>query len=314
MFKGWQFTGPNAPLELTERENPKPSDGEVVVSTRAAGLCHSDVGFMEGLNNWMLTFKPIILGHEVSGVIIEVGAGVTEWQVGDRVAIAGLGLDAPGLNTDGGFGEKVLAKQELLVRIPDGVGFVQGAAATDAGQTARKGLRVAETGPGRKIGIIGLGGLGLTAAKMAVMLGAEVYAVELNEALTPIALAAGVKRVVASPIDLAEEELDAFIDYAGLDTTTALAIEAVRDEGTVVQIGMGRQHSTIDVTVLVSKQVTLKGSLGGSYDDTLDVLRLMGEGLEIVTTEIGFDEIPEGFKRLERGEVQGRLVATYPAV
>ncbi|MBO1901455.1 alcohol dehydrogenase catalytic domain-containing protein [Leucobacter weissii] len=310
MFRGWQFIEPRAPLKLVEKEDPVPGEREVVVETRAAGLCHSDVGFMEGINASMLAFTPIIFGHEVSGTIKQLGPGVMGWEVGERVAIAGLGLDAPGLNTDGGFGEKVLAKEDLLVRIPEGVSFVQGAAATDAGQTSRKALRVGDVGAGTRVGIIGLGGLGLTAAKMAVMLGAEVHAVEINEGVWPLAVRAGVKRVVASPAELADEQLDVFVDYAGFGTTTAAAIDAVRNEGTVVQVGMGAQFATIDTTLLVAKQVRLLGSLGGSYEDTLDVLRLMKLGLEITATEIGFDEIPAGLERLKRGEVRGRLVAT----
>lgn len=311
MFKGWQFIAPHTPLELVEKEDPTPAENEVLIETRAAGLCHSDVGFMEGKIDWMLQFTPIILGHEVSGVIAQVGSGVSDWKVGDRVAIAGLGLDAPGLVADGGFGEKLIGKVGQLVKIPDGVDFVQAAAATDAGQTARKALRLADVGPGRRVGIIGLGGLGLTAAKMAVMLGAEVYAVEVNENVWPVAREAGVLDVVRSAKELEDQSLDVFVDYAGFGTTTSEAIEAVKDGGTVIQVGMGKQHATIDTTSLVSKEITLRGSLGGSYADVEDVLRLMGEGLEITATTISLEDVPEGLKKLERGEVQGRLVISY---
>ena len=313
MFRGWQFTAPHQPLELVEKPEPAPGPGQVLIATRAAGLCHSDIGFLEGNIDWMLAVRPIILGHECAGEIVQLGPGVEDWKVGDRVAVAGLGLDAPGLVADGGFGEKFVGKVEQLVRIPESVDYVQAAAATDAGQTARKALRLAEVGPGRRVGIIGLGGLGLTAAKMAVMLGAEVLAVEINESVWPFAQEAGVKRIVSTPQELADEELDAFVDYAGFGVTTAGAIEAVKHGGIVVQVGMGRKEATIDTTQLVSREVILRGSLGGSYADTEDVLRLMGEGLRVTATEIEFEEVPEGLARLERGEVNGRLVIGYPA-
>lgn len=312
MFRGWQFIAPHQPLELVEKQDPEPGPGQVLIATRAAGLCHSDIGFLEGTIDWMLVVRPIILGHECAGEIVKLGPGVEGWSIGDRVAVAGLGLDAPGLVADGGFGEKFIGKVEQLIRIPESVDYVQAAAATDAGQTARKALRLAEVGPGRRVGIIGLGGLGLTAAKMAVMLGAEVFAVEIDESVWRSAEEAGVKRVVGTPQELADEELDAFVDYAGFGVTTAGAIEAVKPGGTVVQVGMGRKEATIDTTLLVTREVVLRGSLGGSYADTQDVLRLMGEGLRVTATEIAFEEVPEGLERLERGEVNGRLVIAYP--
>lgn len=312
MYKGWQFTQSGSPLVMVTKDDPIPDKDEVVLSTRAAGLCHSDVGFLHGTIDWMLATTPIILGHEVSGLITAVGPGVTDWRPGDRVSVAGLGLDAPGLTADGGFGEKLIGKVAQLVHVPETVDWVQAAAATDAGQTARHALRVAEVGDGTRVGIIGLGGLGLTAAKIAVLLGAEVYAAEVNEAVWATARDAGVKKVVREAKDLSSLELDVFVDYAGYGSTTAQAIEAVRDRGTVVQVGLGKAESTINTSLLVSKQIRLVGSLGGSYEDTEDVLQLMKQGLEIDTTKIGFAEIPDGLNRLEEGSVRGRLVAVYP--
>jgi propanol-preferring alcohol dehydrogenase len=311
MFSGWQFTAPHVPLQRVTKEDPVPEPGQVLVETRAAGLCHSDVGFLEGTVDWMLSTRPIILGHEVAGVIAALGPEVEGWSVGDRVAIAGLGLDAPGLVADGGFGQKLIAKVEQLISVPDSVPFDQAAAATNAGQTARKALRLAGVGPGTRVGIIGVGGLGLTGARMAVMLGAEVYAAEVNEKAWDAAREAGVQRIEKTTADLADLELDVFVDYAGFGTTTAQAITSVKDGGLVVQVGLGRSEATIDTAQLVAKQVTLVGSLGGSPEDTADVIRLMGEGLTINTSRISFEEIPEGLERLQNGDVSGRLIAEY---
>ncbi len=308
-MKGWEFQKIGEPLVLVEKADPQPGKDEVAVDVKAAGICHSDIGIMDGSITWMLATIPIILGHEVAGTISAVGPDVSDWKVGDKVAIAGLGLDAPGLTQDGGFGTKCLGKVSQLMRVADSVPFDQAAAATDAGQTSRKALRLAGVGPGMKVGIIGLGGLGLTAAKMAVMLGAEVHAAEINADVWEKATTAGVSSVVKDVAELADLQLDAILDFAGFGTTTAGAIEAVKPAGTVVQVGLGRSEATINTSTLVTRDITLRGSLGGSMEDALDVLRLMDEGLRIETTLIGLDEIPAGLEKLERGEVVGRLVA-----
>src|SRR5699024_4886518 len=113
--------------------------GKVIIDTKVAGLCHSDVGGFKD-PGWMslLSDLPVIMGHEGAGVISEIGEGVTDYQVGDRVAVCPTGPSgmAPGYAYGGGFGSKVLAPAEDLVMIPDGVSFAQAAAGTDAGMTS----------------------------------------------------------------------------------------------------------------------------------------------------------------------------------
>lgn len=311
-MKGWQFTGVDEPLVLVEKGDPIPGLGQVVVDVKAAGLCHSDVGFLEGTITWMLAKTPIILGHEVAGIISAVGPNVTDWKVGDRVGVAGLGLDAPGMTDDGGFGEKAIAPVSQLILIPDGVAYAQAAAATDAGQTTRKALRRGGVDAGKKVGIIGLGGLGLSAARIAVLLGAEVYAAEPNQAVWPLALERGVQACVPDVLELKQFSLDIIIDFAGFGTTTAGAIEAINPGGRVVQVGLGRTEMTINTVSIVSKQIELMGSLGGSLEDARDVFRLLGEGnLEFLISPITFEEIPAGIETLRRGGANGRLVAIY---
>src|SRR5690606_7836320 len=118
--------------------------------------------------------------------------------------------------------------------------------------------------------IVGLGGLGLTAATAAVLLGAEVHAAEINEAVWQKARDAGVTSVVGDVTELKDLELDAILDFAGFGTTTAGAVEAVKGEGTVIQVGLGVDQATINTSTLVSRDITLRGSLGGSMVDALD--------------------------------------------
>jgi propanol-preferring alcohol dehydrogenase len=311
-MKAWLFTGAHRPFELIERETPRPGPDEVVVAVRAAGLCHSDVGRMDGtLTPFLPKQPPIILGHEIAGVIVETGASVDDWAAGDRVVASGTTDYCPGWSADGGYATHVLLPTFSLVRLPDGVSFVQGAAATDAGQTSHSALVDAGgLSAGQRVGIVGLGGLGMTAARLAVLYGAKVYAAEPRREAWPTALAQGVTEVVGDVLALAPFALDLIVDFAGFGTTTAGAIAAVRPRGRVVQVGLGQTEATIDTMALIGRRVTLCGSGGGQPKDTAAVLGFMAKGeLEIAATAIGFDEIPAGLERLERGGVIGRIVA-----
>jgi len=311
-MKAWLFTGAHQPFQRIERETPRPGPGEIVLQVRAAGLCHSDVGRMDGtLTPYLPKKPPIILGHEIAGVVAEVGEGVADYGVGDRVVASGTTDWCPGWSADGGYASHCLLPTRVLVPLPQSVSFVQGAAATDAGQTSHRAVMVAgELQAGQRVGIVGLGGLGMTGARIAVLHGAEVYAAEPRREAWAPAKGQGVIEVVEDVTRLAPLGLDLIVDFAGFGVTTAGAIRAVRPGGLVVQVGLGRTEATIPAAELVAKAVTLRGSGGGRPSDTAAVLGMMAAGeLTIPATTIGFDEIPEGLARLERGGVVGRIVA-----
>jgi len=314
-MKAWQFTGTNEPLVLAEVPEPTAGPGEVVLRMRAAGLCHSDVGLLED-EGWlsMLAKRPITIGHENAGEIVEVGEGVTGYAVGDRVAVCPTTpAGAPGYSFDGGFAEKMVVAASALVPIPDGVDDVFGAAATDAGMTSHAAV-IGQGGvkSGDTVGIIGLGGLGQIGARVAVLAGATVYVAEVNEAVWPLADEIGAAGVAKSIADFPDVTFDVIVDFAGFGTTTAQAVDVIRRDGTVVLVGMGRLESLINTKSLILNQATLRGSNGGSKEDIAGVYRYMASGdLTPTTTTISFDEIPEGIERLRRGEVKGRLVAVF---
>lgn len=314
-MRAWQFTNTHEPLTLAEVDEPKAGPGQVVIDVKSAGLCHSDVGLMED-EGWLalLAKRPITIGHEVAGVISEVGEGVTEWKVGDRVGFCPTTeAGAPGYAFDGGFAPKAAIDQVALVRIPDNVSYSFGAAGTDAGMTSHHAvIATGQVKAGDKVGIIGFGGLGQIGARVAVLAGAEVYVAEVNESVWQNALDAGAKDVKASILDFAEVGLDVIVDFAGFGTTTAQAIEAVRPGGRVVQVGMGRLEATINTRDLITKAVTLVGSVGGTKEDVQGVYDFLATGkLHPVVSEITFEEIPAGIDRLAKGGVTGRLVAKF---
>jgi propanol-preferring alcohol dehydrogenase len=311
----WQFTGTRQPLRLTKVDEPSPAPGGVVVDVRASGLCHSDVGLLED-EGWlpMLAKTPITVGHEIAGVVSAVGDGVTDWAVGDRVGICPTTpAGSPGYAIDGGYAPKVAIGAQALVRIPDGVSFTDGAYATDGGMTSHHAvIAVGGVGPGTRVGIIGLGGLGQLGARVAVLSGATVYAAEPNEAVWPLAEEIGLEQVRPSVTDFAGLGLDVIVDFAGFGTTTAAAVEVVRRDGRVVLVGMGRLESLINTRQLILNRVQLVGSAGGDPEDIAALYDWMAAGkLPTRTTEIGFSDIPDGLARLAKGEVVGRLVATF---
>lgn len=310
-MRAWQFTDTGEPLVLVDTEEPTAAPGEVVIDVKAAGLCHSDVGMLDD-PGWrdLLQFRPITLGHEVAGVISAVGEGVTDYAVGDRVGVCPSTPSMPGYARDGGYGAKSSARVDDIVRIPENVSFAQAAAGTDAGMTSYHAVVIAgKVQAGEKVGIIGLGGLGQIGAQTAIGLGAEVYIAEINEAVWPLARELGATDVRTSITDYEGMEFDLVVDFAGFNTTGA-AVDMIRRDGRVVQVGMGKLETTISITSIILKQASIIGSNGGTVEDVAAVYQLFAEGKVTPTlTEITFDEIPEGLDKLRRGEVVGRLVA-----
>jgi alcohol dehydrogenase, propanol-preferring len=311
-MQAWLFTGAHQPLRLIERETPAPGPGEVLIEVRGSGLCHSDVGRMDGtLTPYMPKPPPIVLGHEIAGVVTSVGPGAHVFRPGERVVASGTLEFCPGRDADGGYATHCVVPDTCLLPLPDAVSFVQGAAATDAGQTSHAALMTAgKLHAGMRVGIVGLGGLGMTGARIAVLEGAEVHAAEPRREAWAAAAAQGVRSVVEDVRKLAPLELDLIVDFAGFGETTAGAIAAVRRGGTVVQVGLGRTEALISTMQLIAKSVTLRGSGGGSPADTAAVLAHMARGeLEIAASTISFADIPVGLERLARGGVVGRIVA-----
>lgn len=309
-MKAWQFNGTHQPFERVDIANPTIEPGKVIIDVKSAGLCHSDVGILED-EKWLANMVvPVVPGHETAGVIAEVGEGVTEWKVGDRVAVWPM-EELQGYLVNGAWEEQTLVKQEALVRIPDGVSFAQAAAATDAGMTSVGAIMgTGGVTAGTKVGVIGFGGLGQIGARVAALNGAEVYVAEVNEAVWDAAKAAGAKAVSKSIRDFKDENLDVIVDYAGFGVTTADAVETVAFGGRVVQVGMGKLEATINTYALILGKVQLFGSMGGSKQDIEESMKWMASGdLAPTITEIDFEQIAEGVGMLERGEVQGRLVA-----
>lgn len=310
-MKAWQMVHKHHPLVLQEVPEPVANAGEVVVSVRAAGLCHSDLGFLEEDGYPLPASLPLTLGHEVSGVICELGAGVSGWQLGDRVGIANIDGLVPGIFRDGGFTSKITAQVAELVRMPQELSFEQACIAADAGATAHHAvIAVAEVRAGMRVGIIGYGGLGQVGARIAVLAGATVYVAEPKIETWSHAHAAGVAHVARDIREFTDAQLDVIIDFAGFGDTTAAAVESVRRGGRVVQAGMAQKEATINIWTLIMHGVTITPTLGGTAADLAAVYELLASGqLSPRITTIEFTDIPQGLAQLSAGQADGRLVA-----
>jgi propanol-preferring alcohol dehydrogenase len=197
------------------------------------------------------------------------------------------------------------------MKLPDAVDFVQAATATDAGQTAHGAvIGAGKVRADERVGIIGLGGLGLTGARIAVLAGAQVYAADPKHDTWGMAKELGVHQIFEDPSELAGLDLDVIVDFAGFGTTTADAITAVRPAGRVIQVGLGSSEATIPTSQLVLKAVTLRGARGGRPRDFEAVIDLIAKGdLSIHATTTTFEDIPQAIERLKDGDVLGRIVA-----
>ena len=314
-MKGWLFTGTDQPFQLGDIEPPVAGPGEAVLEVKAAGLCHSDVGTMHD-PKWLalMNFLPIVMGHEVAGVVTAIGEGVTNVRVGDRVGVCPTNVGgAPGYRRHGGFTFQHVAPAVDLVRMPDGLSFEHAALGTDAGMTSYHAMVTqGAVQAGMKVGVIGLGGLGQIGARVAVVRGAEVHVAERNEAAWPMATEIGCVSVVRDASEWAGAGFDLVVDYAGFDITTRAAAKAVRRNGRVVLVGMGALEFTLDTMDIIRSQVQLFGSNGGTLSDVADVYEMLASGeVNPVVNVIGFDDIPAALDDLRHHRLTGRIVARY---
>jgi alcohol dehydrogenase, propanol-preferring len=323
-LRAMRFVGVNSPMEMKELPDPDPRPGWVVLEVVAAGLCHSDLYILNGgLKDTMSTddgtmlqtTPPITLGHEIAGRVRALGDGVEGLEVGERVISGGPMMPhaSPGLTIDGGFAELVAIPRAKVQRIPEGVSFEAAAVATDSVATAFSAVRTSGAlRAGETVGIVGLGGLGLNGVRTGALCGGVVYGVDIDTGTFDAAIGLGAQECFTDIADLAPLRPNLIVDFAGTGETTRAALRALAPGGRVVLVGMAADVAPVDTHRLILGGKMLRGSLGRTADDMLDVLDLMAKGeLQPVVTAVPFEELNEHYAQLERGAVVGRLV-THP--
>ncbi|OBT42745.1 hypothetical protein VE00_06566 [Pseudogymnoascus sp. WSF 3629] len=290
-MKAYRWGGPNSGLHLQDIPIPEPSTAEVLIQVETCGLCHSDCHIISGTGGSWIQQRPITLGHEVAGKVIALGEGVSEVNIGDRVAVA---LVAPagwiGLNYDGGYAEYAVVPVKYLEPIPDNVSFEQASIATDA------------------VAIIGLGGLGSVGLRIASLQGATVYGFDIDGRKFEAAMRDRAKACFSSLEDAKDITFDVVVDFVGSTSTMTAALEAVKQSGRIVLTGLGDEKLALPTFSIVHKSVEIRGSLGGTKEELRTVLALISEGkITPDLEEVSFGKVNESLLRLEAGQTKGRL-------
>jgi D-arabinose 1-dehydrogenase-like Zn-dependent alcohol dehydrogenase len=305
----------DVPRPATEREG-------VLLRVEATGLCRSDWHGWQG-HDADITL-PHVPGHEIAGTIAEVGAEVTGWSVGDRVTVpfvcacgrceqcrtgnhqVCLKQEQPGFTYWGSFAEYVAVRYAgvNLVRLPDELSFDAAASLGCRFATAYRGIRqVGRVASGEWLVVFGCGGVGLSAVMIAVALGAQVIAVDTNSAALELAAEHGAQvtllasdEVSSTITQLTDGGAHVTVDALGAASVVQAALRSLRPGGRHVQIGLLPGPVSLDLSMLVGRELQWLGSHGMAAHHYPEMLDLVTSGAvrpaELVTRVIGLDEVP----------------------
>ena len=269
-MKAIRLTKLGAPLEEMEIETPGVQPNDVLVRVKGAGICHSDAHYRHGVSP--VSFKPITLGHEVAGVVEQVGASVRSFQPGDRVCVHYLATcgecafcrsgieqfctkgEMIGKHRDGGYAEFIVIPERSVFRLPDEIPFEQGAILMCSSATSLHALKKARLRSGETVAIFGVGGLGISALQLAQHFGAtKVFAVDLNRQKLEVAKRFGAIPVNASEVDAVMEireltagrGVDVALELVGLPQTMRQAVQSLAVMGRAAIVGLTSQSFEI---------------------------------------------------------------------
>jgi propanol-preferring alcohol dehydrogenase len=324
-----------APLAIEEVPVPKPGPGEVLVKIVATGVCHTDLHAADG--DWPVKpVPPFIPGHEGAGIVVAVGAGVTQWKEGDRVGIAWLhdacgsceycytGWETlcekqhnSGYSVNGSFAEYAIGSAAYVGRLPANVDFVAMAPILCAGVTTYKGIKETEARPGEWIAISGIGGLGHIAIQYAKAMGLHVVALDVTEEKLSLARSVGAELAIdakapdaaAQVIRETEGGAHGVLVTAVSPPAFAQALQLVRRKGTISLVALPPGDFATPIFDVVLKRITLRGSIVGSREDLAEAIDFAAEGkVKAHIHQRRLEEINEVFADLKDGKVDGRIV------
>ncbi|MBL0940469.1 MAG: NAD(P)-dependent alcohol dehydrogenase [Gemmatimonadaceae bacterium] len=330
-------TGPLAPWSFTRRE-PGPTD--VQIEILYCGVCHSDLHTVRG--EWGDITYPQIPGHEIVGRVSAVGASVTRHQVGDLVGVGCMvdscrecdpckrGLEQycdegntgtyggtesqTGRPTQGGYSSTIVVDQSFVLRVPPSLDLAGVAPLLCAGITTWSPLREWKVGPGSRVGVVGLGGLGHMAVKLARALGAHVVVLTTSASKAEDAYRLGAHEVVVSRDEEAmralRKSLHVIIDTVGAPHDLNEEMRLLALDGTLVLLGGSPEpHPSPGAFTFITQRRRLAGSLIGSIAETQEMLDFCGEhGIMSDIELIRADQINEAYERMLKSDVKYRFV------
>ena len=333
-MKAAQVTRPGGPIELVEREVPQPGTGEVRVRVQACGICHSDVFTKEGL--WPGIQYPRVPGHEIAGVVDEVGVGVTEWKKGQRVGVGWYGghcghcracrqgdlvscenSPVPGIGRDGGYEEYMVAPHDALALMPDGISAEEAAPLLCAGITTFNALRHSGAGPGDLVAIQGVGGLGHLGIQFANKFGYKVAAVSRGADNAALAKKLGAHHYVDSQASNPAEQLQklggARVILATAPSGKAMTalFDGLGRDGKMVVVGASPEPIQVTPLQLIMGRRSIQGWPSGTSADSEDTLNFsVLTGVRPMIEKFPLDRAPEAYERMMSGKAEYRVVLT----
>jgi len=317
------------PLEWREYDAPQPGPGQVLIEVVACGVCRSNLHVVEGdwVEGGVPAISPIVPGHEVTGRISALGEGVSDFSVGDAVGVQPLWWTCEkcefctsdreqlchqrlitGEHVDGGYGEVLLANAAHTYHVPEELDLVEAAPLFCPGITGFGAVSKLDVGPGDRVGVFGLGGVGHAALQFALLTGATIVAVARSADHLAVAQELGAHELVdASKVDpgeVLEDSLDAVLTFAPSDTVTAQAFRSLKWGGTLVHgvpISLSEFH--------FNKGQVIKASLLGNRKQMNEVLQLAAEGkIRSVVDRFPMSEAATALGLLSDGKLRSRAV------
>lgn len=337
---GLAVSAANAPIApwVFERRAPGPRD--VLIAIRFCGVCHSDLHTARG--EWGRVSYPLVTGHEIIGDVVAVGDAVTRFVVGDRVGVGclvdscrscgacqrdleqycekgstgtyGSTEQQTGRTTQGGYSTSIVVDEAFVLRVPTHLDPAGAAPLLCAGITTWSPLQHWQAGPGTRVGVVGIGGLGHMAIRLARALGAEVTAFTTSPAKADDARRLGAHDVVlasdASAYRQRRGTLDLILDTVSAPHDLDTLMKTLRLDGALVLLGLSpTPHAAPSPSTFIGKRRTLSGSLIGGIAETQQMLDFCGAHHIVSDIErIDASAVNEAWDRMLRGDVRYRFV------
>ncbi|MGV0771476.1 alcohol dehydrogenase catalytic domain-containing protein [Mycobacterium syngnathidarum] len=329
-----QVNSSGGTLELVDAQTLSPERGQVRVAVAACGVCGTDRAIVNG--GFPGITWPVTPGHEIAGTIAEVGSGVTDFTVGDRVAIGWFGGHCgvcipcrkglfihcvegqiPSLHYPGGYAESVTVPANALARIPDELSFAEAAPMGCAGVTTYNALRHTRALPGDVVAVLGVGGLGHLGLQFANAMGFETVAIARGPGKEADARALGARHYIDSTaVDVSAALLDlggAAVVLATVGNSQAMAdtVGGLAPRGELVVIGVSADPLPISPVQLIQPALTISGHPSGTARDVEETMHFaVLSGVRALVEECPLDDAASAYGAMENGQARYRMVLT----
>ncbi len=347
-MKSARIIGPNEPLEVVDLDTPKPQDNQVVVKVKAVGVCHSDLHLWEGGYDlgdgqfMKVTDRgvkyPVTPGHEIVGVVEEMGSNVEDYSKGDEVLVypwIGCGecpackvenenlCDTPkslGVFQDGGYSDFALVPHYKYLAKLSGVDPESATSLACSGLTAYNAIKKSNMNSPEFLVVVGAGGLGLMGVQIAkAITNAKIICVDLDDAKLETAKEMGADFVVNSKdpetsqkiISICNEKgADSVVDFVNAPPTAKLGLSVLRKRGNLVLVGLFGGSMELSLVTIPLKSITIQGAYTGNYNDMVELLDLTRKGTinPIITKRYNLSDANTALEDLKARKILGRAV------